>query len=928
MATQQQDFIVKNGMVVRNTATISTIDNFVGTSTNIIVSQPTLNLDFTKGVLDPRITFTRASGATYVGQDGFIKYANPNQPRFDYDPANTGTALGLLMEDQRTNMYRWATTITTATWTPGAFFNVPLKENALQSPDGAYNAPILFNTPNVSSLITPSRDAFNTNTYYTKSIYVKYLYGWNHIYFQSILSDGTTSVIDFDIQNGIVQSAGYGSSTGTSSITSVGNGWYRCVSTFLTLTTGTTIGDVFYIAGYGSSNLPSAMGVWGAQCEASAFATSIIPTTSAAATRAAESATIAGSSFNNFINQVQGTLYFEGSLFQKRLLSGTGFPRMLSLIGNDQQNYEISIYTREGISDPTYGWFFAAAINNATGFDRVAGVTQTVLNTGKAVFRYNLTNPQMYANGVSIVNPSPPSILPTTVAMSIMGQVRYQNMPFGRVRRVMYWNSGLTDAQLSYLSSATIYTGNNFANVDNPVARTANTSNFVVQQGVQVRGNLEVPDVDKLYVTTLTRPTQQPSLNLNFLKGQLDPRIQFTRSSGATYVGADGYIKYVNADQPRFNYSTTSTGTCLGLLMEEQRTNFFLNNASYSGGIFVKGGGTAIAPDGNRADLYTVSASTATSYPGNGTSNSTFSIGIGSTIDYTFSGYIGPSYGTQQLEPHIVIDFSTNVSTNFSYVELQINTTNWTVRQNNLPNGLGVTQVTAPIITQAQGGMYKVTWTVRYTQDGTGRNTARGYFQIRNTALSGVYATDGTCQVQVACMQLEQGSFPTSYIPTGSTAATRANDLASMSGSNFNNWYNPLVGSLIVKYDNITTIPNSTGGANAFPDVILMNTARGNVFWASYSAAAGTSGYTGSADNYWGFSGMKTRVGISWSSTASYVVCDAVNSQTFGTTIIPFPNTLYIGNGGGSNVMNGHMRQIAYYNSQLPPAQLQVLTSY
>jgi hypothetical protein len=498
----------------------------------------------------------------------------------------------------------------------------------------------------------------------------------------------------------------------------------------------------------------------------------------------------------------------------------------------------------------------------------------------------------------------------------------------GHVRRIQYWPYRLTNVQMQALTSSTTYTGNNFANVDNPVARTANTSNFVVQQGVQVRGNLEVPDVDKYYVTTLTRPTQQPSLNLNFLKGQLDPRIQFTRSSGATYVGADGYIKYVNADQPRFDYSTTSTGTCLGLLMEEQRTNFFLNNASYSGGIFVKGGGTAIAPDGNRADLYTVSASAATSYPGNGTSNSTFSIGIGSTIDYTFSGYIGPSYGTQQLEPHIVIEFSTNVSTNYSYVELQINTTNWTVRQNNLPNGLGVTQVTAPIITQAQGGMYKVTWTVRYTQDGTGRNTARGYFQIRNTALSGVYATDGTCQVQVACMQLEQGSFPTSYIPTGSTAATRANDLASMSGSNFNNWYDPLVGSLIVKYDNITTIPNSTGGANALPDVILMNTARGNVFWASYSTAGGTSGYTGSADNYWGFSGMKTRVGISWSSTASYVVCDAVNSQTFGTTIIPFPNTLYIGNGGGGNVMNGHMRQITYYNSQLFPAQLQVLTSY
>jgi hypothetical protein len=32
----------------------------------------TLSLDFTTGVLDPRLTFTRASGGTYVGNDGFV----------------------------------------------------------------------------------------------------------------------------------------------------------------------------------------------------------------------------------------------------------------------------------------------------------------------------------------------------------------------------------------------------------------------------------------------------------------------------------------------------------------------------------------------------------------------------------------------------------------------------------------------------------------------------------------------------------------------------------------------------------------------------------------------------------------------------------------------------------------------------------------
>jgi hypothetical protein len=364
--------------------------------------------------------------------------------------------------------------------------------------------------------------------------------------------------------------------------------------------------------------------------------------------------------------------------------------------------------------------------------------------------------------------------------------------------------------------------------------------------------------------------------------------------------------------------------------MEEQRTNFFLNNASYSGGIFVKGGGTAIAPDGNRADLYTVSASAATSYPGNGTSNSTFSIGIGSTIDYTFSGYIGPSYGTQQLEPHIVIEFSTNVSTNYSYVELQINTTNWTVRQNNLPNGLGVTQVTAPIITQAQGGMYKVTWTVRYTQDGTGRNTARGYFQIRNTALSGVYATDGTCQVQVACMQLEQGSFPTSYIPTAGASATRAAETAVISGQNFANFYNPTQGTI---YAEGYTSPGFPGFApvTTITDSSFINNYIGQYQYTGLMGATirwGTNIQLGDPD-----AGTPTNTGTlfrlattinsgNYYSVANSAVSGSVTDPRVPTSV----DRIYIGSANGGWI-NSTLRRVIYYPEVLSTATLQVLTS-
>ena len=67
--------------------------------------RPTLDLNFARvKALDSRITFARSSGGSYVGADGFIKYAGVNEARFDHDPV-TGESLGLLVEEPRTNSF-------------------------------------------------------------------------------------------------------------------------------------------------------------------------------------------------------------------------------------------------------------------------------------------------------------------------------------------------------------------------------------------------------------------------------------------------------------------------------------------------------------------------------------------------------------------------------------------------------------------------------------------------------------------------------------------------------------------------------------------------------------------------------------------------------------------------------------------------------
>lgn len=69
-----------------------------------------------------------------------------------------------------------------------------------------------------------------------------------------------------------------------------------------------------------------------------------------------------------------------------------------------------------------------------------------------------------------------------------------------------------------------------------------------------------------------------PKLALDFTTAVLDPRITFTRTGAtATRTNASGSLETVNADTPRFDYSPT-TLTCLGLLMEETRTNVLTNS--------------------------------------------------------------------------------------------------------------------------------------------------------------------------------------------------------------------------------------------------------------------------------------------------------------------------------------------------------------
>jgi len=114
---------------------------------------------------------------------------------------------------------------------------------------------------------------------YTMSVYAKQA-GRSVIFIQAL---GTFAKSYFDIANGTVLSSGSGM---TSTITSVGDGWYRCAVTFVCDSTNNSIRVIAATTGNGVQTYTgtgiASVYLWGAQMELGSTANTYIPTTTTA----------------------------------------------------------------------------------------------------------------------------------------------------------------------------------------------------------------------------------------------------------------------------------------------------------------------------------------------------------------------------------------------------------------------------------------------------------------------------------------------------------------------------------------------------------------------------------------------------------------------------------------------------------------------
>jgi hypothetical protein len=262
--------------------------------------------------------YTPTTTAPVTNYIPVMQTAAANVARFDHSPL-TGESLGLLIEEQRTNLLLRSAEFEDAAWTK---VRSTITANAAIAPDGALAADALIeDTATGVHQAYGSSVSYVSGTAYTASVFAKPAAGMRFLQlnFASAVF-GATNISNsavFDLQNGAV-TFGASFTASTAVITPVGNGFYRCSITLTaTSTTSSTTAVLFSLrnaysldtaTGYTGDGY-SGIYIWGAQLEAGAFPTSYIPTVASQVTRQADAASMTGANFSSWYRQDEGTLF-------------------------------------------------------------------------------------------------------------------------------------------------------------------------------------------------------------------------------------------------------------------------------------------------------------------------------------------------------------------------------------------------------------------------------------------------------------------------------------------------------------------------------------------------------------------------------------------------------------------------------------------
>ena len=397
----------------------------------------------------------RASPATY-GTTAFIWGAQLEQastvgeyipttstinsaPRFDHNPT-TGESLGLLVEEQRTNLLLQSENFGTTWTTTGLLaFGSGSTLNATVAPDGQTTADLLTENSSTSEhRVETAAISWVANTTYTLTIFAK-ANGRTRIDFFGVGGGNFTGgrEADFNLSTGSV----IGTDGSIASITPFPNSWYRLRMTFTT-SAAPSASSIFIRLNDDSSNISytgngtSGLFLWGAQLEAGAFPTSYIPTTTAAVTRAADVASITGSAFSSWYSQSEGTVFAEASSY-------TGSAAVSRVVVSiDGAAGDVHRIFRQSDLQPVTQTLVSNTSQATFGF----GATWSTAALRRISYAYAVNNFGASIDG-GTAQTDVSGTLPTTSTLSI-GATSGNNQFGGTIKRLTFWPTRLSNSTL------------------------------------------------------------------------------------------------------------------------------------------------------------------------------------------------------------------------------------------------------------------------------------------------------------------------------------------------------------------------------------------------------------------------------------------------------------------------------------------------
>jgi len=392
----------------------------------------TVNVDISSGV------GTYTATATSVGNNFFIKrngaYAgfdfdidnisvkqitdDTDVPRLDYTNA---ACPSLLLEPQRQNIVTYSEIFNSSSTYYFGPLGTTIESTNNLAPDGKNTA-----TQIVSDGQGKIQTVYKTlpaNTTYTLSVWVKNIDATS--YETRILANGGSGGTNIAQVNRINEISK--------------NYWTRITHTFTTHTTEQNY--IMYICNNVSTG--QKLQLWGAQLEASSYATSYIPTSGTAATRLPDICEDAGHS--GVFNGTEGTLYTEVKLYEY----DEGATMIFTVTDKTQSNV-VWIYKNSN------GQF--QAIVAGGGSSAVAQVLNWDARKDfiKIALKYDINSVKVFMDGVKVSSDITVSGLPTGLHTAAFNRGDGIYPMLGFVKGAYYFDKALSDAELEYITSSNI----------------------------------------------------------------------------------------------------------------------------------------------------------------------------------------------------------------------------------------------------------------------------------------------------------------------------------------------------------------------------------------------------------------------------------------------------------------------------------------